>query len=236
VETSTGIIFSDEYIKTVSDAVHAVGGIFVLDAIAAGTIWADMKALGVDVLITAPQKGWSGPACCGIVLMNEKAKQMTKNSTSTSFACSLNKWLEVMEKYEEGGFMYYTTLPTDALMAFRKVMIETRDELGLDKAKENAIKLGGLVRQAMAKYNMPSAAAPGFESPTVVVCYSTSDQMVPKFKAEGLQIAGGVPFKCDEPADIKTFRIGLFGVDKLKNPERTAQIFEDKLAKIVANL
>lgn len=236
VETSTGILLPDEYIKTISDAVHKVGGIFVLDAIAAGTIWADMKALGVDVLITAPQKGWSGPACCGIVLMNEKAKEITKSTTSTSFSCSLNKWLEVMEKYEGGGFMYYTTLPTDALMAFRKVMVETRDELGIEKAKENAIKLGGLVREAMAKYNMPSAAAPGFEAPTVVVCYSTSAQMVPKFKAEGLQIAGGVPFKCDEPADIKTFRIGLFGVDKLKNPERTAEIFEEKLAKIAAEL
>lgn len=233
VETSTGIIIPEDYIQKVAEAVHKVGGLFVLDSIAAGTIWVDMKKLGIDVLITAPQKGWSGPACCGIVLMNEKAKSMTKASTSTSFSISLNKWLEVMEKYEAGGFMYYTTLPTDALLAFRKVMIETRDELGLDKAMENAKILGSLIREIMKKNDLKSVAPTGFEAPTVVVCYSESAEMVPKFKAQGLQIAGGVPFKCDEPANLKTFRIGLFGIDKLKNPERTAAIFEAKLQAIM---
>jgi len=234
VETATGIILPDDYLKQVADAVHEVGGIFVLDAIAAGTLWADMEALGIDVLITAPQKGFSGPACCGIVLMNDKAKAICSATTSTSFACSLNKWCDVMEAYEKGGFMYYTTLPTDALMAFRQVMLETRDTIGFQAAKEAALKLGTLVRAAMSRSGLPSAAAPGFESPTVVVCYAKSADMVARFKANGLQIAGGVPFKCDEPANIMTFRIGLFGIDKLRNVERTAKTFEDALMQIAA--
>jgi len=232
VETATGILLPDSYLKQVADAVHQVGGIFVLDAIAAGTLWANMEDLGVDVLVTAPQKGWSGPACCGIVVMNDKAKEITKNTKSTSFSCNLGKWLEVMEKYEAGGFMYYTTLPTDALMAFRKTMLETRD-LGFETASENARALGQSVRNTMAKYNLGSVAAPGFEAPTVVVCYSESAEMVANFKAQGLQIAGGVPFKCDEPEGLKTFRIGLFGIDKLRNPERTANIFAEKLGEIM---
>mmetsp|Transcript_13102 Transcript_13102/g.41813 ORF Transcript_13102/g.41813 Transcript_13102/m.41813 type:complete len:510 (-) Transcript_13102:244-1773(-) len=233
VETATGIILPDDYIKQVAEATHAAGGIFVLDAIAAGTLWANMEDLGVDVLVTAPQKGWSGPACCGIVLMNDKAVELTKSSQSTSFSCNLGKWLEVMEKYEAGGFMYYTTLPTDALTAFHKVMIETRDELGFKKAEESARELGSLVRGTMAKFGLDSVAAEGFQAPTVVVCYSDSPDMVAKFKQEGLQIAGGVPFKCDEPEGLITFRIGLFGIDKLRNPKHCAKIFEDKLTSIM---
>ncbi|GBG31723.1 Serine--pyruvate aminotransferase [Hondaea fermentalgiana] len=236
VETSTGIILPDDYLKKVTAAAHEVGAIFVLDAVAAGTLWANMEDLGVDVLVTAPQKGWSGPACCGIVMLNDKARQISDKTSSTSFSVNLGKWLTVMDKYEDGGFMYYTTLPTDALMAMRSVMVELRDTLGFEKAAENARKIGSLVRDSMKKHGLPSVAAEGFEAPTVVVSYAESDAMVPKFKEVGLQIAGGVPFKCDEPEGLKTFRIGLFGIDKLRNPERTAEIFEEKLAKVMASL
>lgn len=236
VETSTGILLPDDYIKKVTEAVHSVGGIFVLDAIAAGTLWANMEDLGVDVLVTAPQKGWSGPACAGIVMLNEKARALSDAAESTSFAVNLGKWLTVMDKYEAGGFMYYTTLPTDALMAFHKVMLETKDTIGFPAAKEAALKLGGLVRASMAKHGLKSAAAAGFESPTVVVSYSQSDAMVGKFKEQGIQIAGGVPFKCDEPEGLKTFRIGLFGIDKMRNPDRTAAILDEKLQAIMEGL
>uniref|UniRef100_A0A7S2RUD5 Alanine--glyoxylate transaminase n=1 Tax=Mucochytrium quahogii TaxID=96639 RepID=A0A7S2RUD5_9STRA len=234
VETATGILLPDDYIKAVADAVHEVGGIFVLDAIAAGALWANMQDLGVDVLITAPQKGWSGPASCGIVMMNDKAKQLTEESQSTSFCCNLRKWLDVMQAYEKGGFMYYTTLPTDALMALYKVMKETRDGVGFEGARKAAISLGTAVRKSMAEHGLKSAAAPGFESPTVVVSYTDSPDMVKKFIAEGIQIAGGVPFKCNEPAGLQTFRIGLFGVDKMNHPDQVAATFAAKLGKIMS--
>mmetsp|Transcript_757 Transcript_757/g.1784 ORF Transcript_757/g.1784 Transcript_757/m.1784 type:complete len:394 (-) Transcript_757:476-1657(-) len=236
VETSTGILLNDEYIKKVTAAVHEVGGLFVLDAIAAGTLWANMEDLGVDVLVTAPQKGWSGPACCGIVCMNDKARQVAESTQSTSFCVSLNKWLTCMDKYEAGGFMYYCTMPTDSIAGFHKVMLELRDTLGFETATANARKLGGLVREIMKKNGLPSAAAEGFEAPTVIVNYSESDAMVAKFKEQGVQIAGGVPFMCDEPEGLKTFRIGLFGIDKLRDPERTAKIFEEKLNKVLEAL
>lgn len=232
VETSTGILLPDSYLKVIADAVHQVGGVFVLDSIAAGTLWIDMEQVGIDVLITAPQKGWSGPACCGLVLMNDKAKNITKNTRSTSFSCNLAKWLDVMEAYEGGGFKYYTTLPTDSIMAFRKSIDDTC-AFGLENARNAAIELGNSVRKTMAKHGLKSVATEKYASPTVVVVYSDTDNIVGKFKAHRIQIAGGVPFKCDEPADLKTFRIGLFGLDKLRDTKRCLSIFQEALEKIV---
>jgi len=236
VETSTGILLPDDYIKDVATAVHKVGGIFVLDAVAGGTLWPNMEGLDVDVVVTAPQKGLSGPACVGIVMLNDRARELSNKMEPTSFCCNLDKWLTVMDKYVNGGFMYYTTLPTDALMAFREVLLETRDTTGFAGSEQSARKLGKSIREAMTKHGFKSVAAEGFESPTVVVCYAQTDRMVAKFKELGVQIAAGVPFKCGEPEGIKTFRIGLFGVDKMRNPERTAHIFEDKLAQVVKAL
>ncbi len=208
-----------------------VGGIFVCDAIAAGTIWVDMKSVGIDVLITAPQKGWSGPACCGIVLMNINAIQRMKKTVSTSFCCNLGKWLDVMDAYENGGFKYYTTLPTDALMAFQKSIEETWN-FGVDNAKRNTEILGTLIREEMKKHGLVSVATDEYSSPTVVVVYCDKVDIVNAFKNHGLQVAGGVPFMCGEPDGIKTFRIGLFGIDKLKDPWNCARIFSKKLDQI----
>jgi aspartate aminotransferase-like enzyme len=234
VETATGILLSDDYIRELSAATHEVGGLFVLDVIAAGCLWADMPSLGVDVLVTAPQKGWSGPACCGVVMLNDKARQVCAASKPTSFSCNLPKWLEVMDKFEQGAFLYHTTLPTDAIMAWREVMVELRDTLGFDGARQAACRLGALVRAEMKRHGLDSVAAEGWEAPTVVVVYADSPDMVARFKEQGLQVAGGVPFKLDEPEGLKTFRVGLFGIDKLRDPERAAKLFADALTLIMA--
>lgn len=232
IETSTGIILPDDYLRAVADATHQVGGLFVLDCIASGTIWVDMKALGLDVVISAPQKGWSGPACVGIVMVNETAKKRIAETDAQSFVVDLKKWLQVMEKYEAGGFMYYTTLPTDSLSAFCVAMKETK-AYGFQKANDDLWKLGSKVREVLASKGFPSVAAKGFEAPGVVVSYADDNNKVADFKKQNLQIAGGVPFKIDEPAGLMTFRLGLFGLDKIANIYKAVGIFEEALDNIV---
>ena len=233
VETSSGMLLPDEYIKAVADAVHANGGLFVLDCIASGTIWVDMKDTGVDVLVSAPQKGWSGSPCAAFVMLSERALEAMAGTASTSFACDLGKWLEIMRAYEGGAHAYHATLPTDALKQCRDVMQEA-EEYGFEKLRAEQQELGDKVRALLAGKGIQSVAAPGFEAPGVVVCY-TNDADISngsKFAAEGLQIAAGVPLKCNEPDDFRTFRLGLFGLDKLHNVDRTVDTLDKALSRI----
>ena len=232
VETASGMMLPNDYIKTVADAVHSVGGLFVLDCIASGTIWVDMKALGVDVLISAPQKGWSASPCSGLVMMNDAAEARMAETTSSSFACDLKKWRQIMEAYENGGHAYHATMPTDALTQFRDTMLETRD-YGFDKVKAEQQELGDRVRALLKARGIQSVAAEGFEAPGVVVSYTRDAEVQTgkKFLALGLQIAAGVPLQCDEPEGFQTFRLGLFGLDKLHNIDRTVANLESALDK-----
>lgn len=234
VETSAGIILPNDYLKAVADAVHAHGGLFVLDCIASGTIWVNMRDAGVDVLVSAPQKGWSGSPCAAFVMLNDKALETMATTTSTSFACDLGKWLDIMRAYEGGGHAYHATMPTDALRDCRDVMLEAK-EYGFDKLRDEQQELGDRVRALLASKGIQSVAAPGFEAPGVVVAY-TDDADISngsKFAALGLQIAAGVPLQCDEPDDFRTFRLGLFGLDKLHNIDRTADTLERALDKVL---
>jgi len=221
VETSSGMMLPDDYLRAVADAVHAVGGLMVLDCVASGAVWVNMEATGVDVLVTAPQKGWSGSPCCAMVCLSEAARKAIDGTTSSSYACDLKKWLQIMESYEAGGHMYHATLPTDALMRLREVMLETRD-YGFEKVRTEQMALGAAVRELFEGRGIASVAADGFKAPGVVVSYTTDPdiQNSKKFLAQGLQTAAGVPLQCDEPADFMTFRVGLFGLEKLHNPAR----------------
>jgi aspartate aminotransferase-like enzyme len=222
VETSAGMILPDDYLKKVSDAVHSVGGLLVLDCIASGAMWVDMQATGVDVLVSAPQKGWSSSPCCAMVMLSERARVAIDSTTSTSFACDLKKWLQIMETYEGGGHAYHATMPTDALTRLCEVMKETRT-YGFDKIRAEQIELGTKVRALFESRGIPSVAAEGFKAPCVVVSYTEDPEIQnsKKFLGEGLQTAAGVPLQCDEPADFMTFRIGLFGLEKWHNVDRT---------------
>jgi aspartate aminotransferase-like enzyme len=234
VETASGIMLPDDYLRAVGEAVREVGGLFVLDCVASGTVWVDMAKAGVDVLVTAPQKGWSGSPCGALVMLGERARERIDATTSTSFACDLRKWLQIMEAYEGGGHAYHATLPTDGLAKLRDVMLEARG-YGFDKLQTAQLELGRQVRALLARKGFPSVAAPGFEAPGVVVSYSDDPGVLngSKFAALGLQTAGGVPLQCDEGADFRTFRIGLFGLDKLRHVERTVCHLEDALNAIV---
>jgi aspartate aminotransferase-like enzyme len=233
VETSSGIILPDDYIHAVADAIHSVGGIFVLDCIASGTIWVDMEVSGVDILISAPQKGWSGSPCCGLVMLNKLTRGRIESTVSTSFACDLLKWLQIMVAYEKGGHAYHATMPTDALRRFRDMIKET-EENGFDKVRARQQELGDKVRALLVSKGIKSVAAEGFQAPGVVVSYTQDDdiQNGKKFAEVGLQIAAGVPLKCDEPEDFKTFRLGLFGLDKLDNVDNTVKKLDDALSQI----
>ena len=234
VETASGMILPDAYLRTVADAVHAVGGLFVLDCIASGTIWVDMAACGVDVLVSAPQKGWSGSPCCAFVMLSELARTRIDATTSTSFACDLKKWLQIMETYESGAHAYHTTLPTDALTRTRDVMKETQ-AYGFEKVRAEQQELGTRVRALMVRKGFKSVAAEGFQTPGVVVSYTDDPgiQSSKKFLSQGLQTAAGVPLQCDEGADFQSFRIGLFGLDKLHNVDRTVAHLEAALGQIL---
>jgi aspartate aminotransferase-like enzyme len=233
VETAAGIILPDDYLRAVGDASHEVGALFVLDCIASGTIWVDMEATGVDVLISAPQKGWSSSPCCAMVMLSARARTAIDATQSTSFAADLKKWLQIMEAYEKGGHAYHATMPTDALARMRDTMKETA-AWGFDRAKAAQHELGQKVRALLARHGFRSVAARGFEAPGVVVSYTDDPELQNgrKFIAEGLQTAAGVPLQCDEGPDFRTFRIGLFGLDKLRNVERTVGNLEKALEHV----
>lgn len=222
VETSSGMILPDDYLRAVADAVHEVGGMMVLDCVASGAIWVNMEAAGVDVLVTAPQKGWSGSPCCAMVCLSAAARKAIDATTSSSYACDLKKWLQIMESYEAGGHAYHATMPTDALVRLREVMQETRD-YGFEKVRAEQVALGAAVRELFESRGIRSVAAEGFKAPGVVVSYTTDPEIQnsKKFLALGLQTAAGVPLQCDEPADFMSFRVGLFGLEKLHNPGRS---------------
>lgn len=233
VETSSGMILPDAYLRAVADAVHAVDGLFVLDCVASGTIWVDMAATGVDILISAPQKGWSSSPCCALVMLSARARASIETTTSTSYACDLRKWLQIMEAYEKDGHAYHGTLPTDALAGLRDAMKET-ESYGFERVRAEQQELGDKVRALFARKGFKSVAAKGFEAPGVVVSYTEDPdiQSGKKFLGQGLQTAAGVPLQCDEPADFRTFRVGLFGLDKLHHVERTVRNLEDALSRI----
>ncbi|KUJ85674.1 class V aminotransferase [Ruegeria marisrubri] len=222
VETAAGVILPDDYVSAMAEAAHEVGALMVLDCIASGCVWVDMKATGVDVLISAPQKGWSASPCAGLVMLSERAEKRLEETTSDSFALDLKKWRQIMQAYENGGHAYHATMPTDALRMFRDTMQETRD-YGFDKLREAQWALGNGVRAMLREKGVVSVAAEGFGAPGVVVSY-TSDPEIQngrKFAALGMQIAAGVPLQCDEPEGFSTFRLGLFGLDKLYDVEGT---------------
>ena len=234
VETASGIILPDDYIRSVADAVHSVGGMFVLDCIASGAIWVDMEDSGVDILISAPQKGWSASPAFGLVMLSAKANEAINTTQSTSFSCDLLKWLQIMQAYENGAHAYHATMPTDAIKRFRDTIIET-EEFGFDNARKKQQELGDKVRALLESHNINSVSEKDYQAPGVVVCY-TNDKAIhngSKFSNIGIQIAAGVPLQCDEGDDYQAFRIGLFGLDKLKDVDAAVKRFEDALKQVV---
>ena len=223
----------DGYIAKLAEAVHAVGGLLAVDCIASGCIWLDMEKLGIDILLSAPQKGWSGTPCGGLVMLNGTAYQKAQETQSDSFALDLKKWLQIMEAFENGGHAYHATMPTDGLLRLHDMMREA-EGIGFDKLAEAQRELGGKIRGLLAERGFPSVAAAGFEAPGVVVAYTDNPEIQSgrAFIPLGMQIASGVPLQCGERADFQTFRLGLFGLDKLQNIERTVQSFAEALSKI----
>ncbi|MBB3189968.1 aminotransferase class V-fold PLP-dependent enzyme [Halomonas cerina] len=231
VETASGILLPDDYLRRIADAIHQEGGLLVLDGIASGTLWVDMQDLGIDVLVSAPQKGWSSSPCCGLVMLSRLAREIIDETTSTSFACDLKKWLSIMETYEGGGHAYHATLPTDGLRRLRDIMTET-EAYGIDKVRDEQLALGRRIREMLAEHGFKSVAAPGFEAPGVVVCYTDDHNIVAKFAKAGVQIAAGVPLRCDEGDHYQAFRVGLFGLDKLHHLERSLANLEGALKQV----
>ena len=234
VETASGIILPKDYICSVADAVHSVGGMFVLDCIASGAIWVDMEDSGVDILISAPQKGWSASPAFGLVMLSAKANNAINKTQSTSFSCDLIKWLQIMQAYENGAHAYHATMPTDAIKRFRDTIIET-EGFGFDNARKKQQELGDKVRVLLESHNINSVSEKGYQAPGVVVCY-TNDKSIhngSKFTNVGIQIAAGVPLQCDEGDDYQTFRLGLFGLDKLKDVDAAVKRLEDALKQVV---
>ena len=235
VETSAGMILPDDYIAGISDAAHKAGAIFVLDCVASGALYVDMAALGVDVLLTAPQKGWTASPCAGVVMLGAGGLERIAQTTSTSFAADLKKWLTIMQAYEQGGHAYHATMPTDGLRQFCDALHETRD-IGFAKVKQAQIDLGAHMRALTESYGFVSVAADGFKAPSVIVNFTNDPDLKSgkKFAEQGIQIAAGVPLEVGEPDDYMSFRIGLFGLDKLMNIDRTVGSFEAALKQITA--
>lgn len=235
VETSSGIILTEDYIKALSAAVHSVGGLLVIDCIASGCVWLDMKDLGIDVLISAPQKGWSSTPCAGLVMLSDAAIKKVESTESNCFSLDLKQWLTVMRAYENGGHAYHATMPTDSLRQFRDTIVEAK-EIGFDKLCDAQWELGNRIREVLAGKGFESVAADGFKAPGVVVSYTDRDDIHKgsAFSEAGLQIAAGVPLNVGEPDNFKTFRLGLFGLDKLTDVDGAVERFETALDKVLA--
>lgn len=235
VETSSGMILSDDYIKALGDAVHSVGGLLVIDCIASGCVWLDMKALGIDVLISAPQKGWSSTPSAGLVMLSDAAIKKVDSTESDSFSVDLKQWLNIMRAYENGGHAYHATMPTDSLRQFRDAVNEAK-AIGFDKLCDAQWTLGKRIREILEAKGVESVAAEGFKAPGVVVSYTDRDDMHKgsAFAEIGVQIAAGVPLKVGEPDNFKTFRLGLFGLDKLTDIDGTVARFEAALDKVLS--
>jgi aspartate aminotransferase-like enzyme len=233
VETASGILLPDDYLKRIAAAVHAYGGLFVLDCVASGAIWVDMRACGVDVLLTAPQKGWSSAPGVALVMLSTAAAQRVAETQSSSFAIDLKKWLQIMQAYENGSHAYHATLPTAVLLRLRDALRETL-AIGLEPLREAQWQLGRRVRAMLVARGYPSVAASGFEAPGVVVSHTDDPEIsnVSKLAARGLQAAAGVPLMCDEPGDFRTFRVGLFGLDKLQDVDGAVQRLETVVAQL----
>src|SRR5690606_5790429 len=233
VETAAGILLPDDYVRALADAVHEVGGVLVLDCIASGAMWVDMRDLGVDVLISAPQKGWSGTPGVGYVMLSEKGRDAVAAGTPTSFALDLNRWLAIADGYRDGSAAYHATMPTDSIAHNLAQMVETRDR-GLDTLRAAQIELGTRVRVLLASRGLPSVAASGFAAPSVVVMHTTDAGLRTgsSFREQGLQIAAGVPLHCGEPDSFTTFRLGLFGLDKLADVDGTVARLEAALERM----
>ena len=233
VETSTGIILPDEYIKGIGEATKSIGGLFVLDCVASGSLFVDMEMLGVDLLLTAPQKGWSSTPCAGVIMLNKNAREMIEKTTSSSYSCDLHKWLTVMESYEGNNYTSHTTLPTDGLKIFRENILEIK-KIGYQKTTDLQIQLGQKMRKLTEDFGYVSVAAKGYKAPTVIVNYTSEEDMKSgkKFADLGVQIAAGMPLEIGEPSDFMSFRIGLFGIDKLLNIDRTVKNFKLALEKM----
>ena len=233
VETSAGIMVSDDFLKEVSDAVHEVGGLFVLDCVASGTLFVDMQKNGIDILLTAPQKGWSASPCAAAVMMSARGRELLNQTKSSSFANDLKKWTEIMEIYEQGKHAYHATMPTDSLRLFRNALLET-EAIGLDNVKNAQIELGKRCREVLENYGYKSVASDDWKAPSVIVSYTDDIEIKTgkKFMQEGMQVAAGVPLECGEPEGFSTFRIGLFGLDKLTHIDRTVENLKNTLEAI----
>jgi aspartate aminotransferase-like enzyme len=233
VETSAGMLLPDDYIKAVADAAHEVGALFALDCVASGALFVDMASLGVDVLLTAPQKGWTSTPCAGVVMLGSRAVAKLLDTNSSSYVCDVAKWHAIMQAYENGGHAYHATMPTDGLVTFRDAIAETR-EFGFENARQAQIELGKRMRALMQEHGFASVAAEGFQAPSVIVSFTDDADMKSgkKFMQQGVQIAAGVPLQVGEGDDYMSFRIGLFGLDKLMNIDRTVSLFEQALGKV----
>jgi len=232
-ETSAGMLLPADYLRAVGTATREAGGLFVLDCIASGTDWVDMQDCNVDVLISAPQKGWSASPCCAMVMLGERARERIEATTSSSYACDLRKWLEIIEAYEAGGHAYHATMPTDGLVRLLEMMHETR-AFGFDVIREQQLELGRRIRATLESHGFPSVAAQGFQASGVIVSYTEDPdiQSGRRFVEAGVQIAGGVPLMCDEGEDFRSFRVGLFGLDKLEQIDKAVARFDDALNQI----
>ncbi|WP_432481032.1 aminotransferase class V-fold PLP-dependent enzyme [Moraxella sp. ZY200743] len=233
VETASGMMLTDAYIKALGEAVHEVGGILVIDCIASGCIWLDMKALGIDVLISAPQKGLSSTPCAGLVMMNKQAKEMALNSTPSSFSLDLKAWINIITAYENGGHAYHATMPTDGLKQLREALFEAK-AVGYDVLKSAQVKLGKDILKVLNDKGICSVAHPEYQARGVVVCHAPSEAVHKgvAFAEQGLQIAAGTPLQVGEPEGYQSFRIGLFGLDKLTDIEGTVARFKAAADKV----
>jgi len=229
VETSAGIVLPEAYLKEMARASREVGAVFCVDGVASGTAWLDMRDIGIDCYVTAPQKGWSGPAAVGVAMLSERAEARLAETKPTSFVVDLAKWRDVYKAYLGGGHMYHATMPTDAIRLFRDVVHET-ERFGLDAAEAACWELGAKIRAVLADRGFRSVAAEGFHAPGVAVVHAPSADFAARFKAHAsLQIAAGVPLMVGEPDDYQSFRIGLFGLDKLMNVDLTVHNFATAL-------
>ncbi|KIM82940.1 hypothetical protein PILCRDRAFT_819739 [Piloderma croceum F 1598] len=223
VDTSTAVL-SDA--KAIAETVKRVSPetLVVMDGVCAvASEEIQMDEWGIDVVLTAPQKGLGTPPGLSIVLASQKAIKVfeSRSTPVTSYYASWKKWLPVMKAYENGSAAYFATPPVNLICAFHaslsaitKSSPSLADRFKLHQEASKRIKAAATELGLKQLPLEPSLASNGMTALYFPDGVSGAD-LLPALLQRGVVVAGGLHTSIKD----KYFRIGHMGISVV-DPQR----------------